>query len=69
MIQQGITEARAADDPEAAFDDVFGSWINHWKEKLAEFHGRAVPQEDKEAIPDLSVRRIKRRFLICRSGG
>ncbi|SNR61580.1 hypothetical protein [Halorubrum vacuolatum] len=61
MIQQEITEVRAADDPEAAFDDVFGSWIDHWEEKFAEVHGRAVPQEDKEAILDLLVGELRER--------
>lgn len=29
MIRNGIEDVTAADDPEAAFDDVFGSWIGH----------------------------------------
>lgn len=61
MIQQGITEVRAADDPEAAFEDVFGSWIDHWEDKFAEVHGRAVPEEDKEAILDLLVGELRER--------
>jgi hypothetical protein len=55
MIQDGIEDVTAADDPEAAFDEVFGSWIGHWKEKFDELDGRAVPDEDREAILDLLV--------------
>lgn len=61
MIREGIEDVRAADDPEAAFDDVFGSWIDHWEEKFDELDGRDVPDEDKEAILDLLVGELKER--------
>lgn len=61
MIEQGITEVRAADDPEAAFEDVFGSWIDHWEDKFAEIHGRAVPEKDKEAILELLIGELRER--------
>jgi hypothetical protein len=61
MIQKGIKDVRAADDPEKIFEDVFGSWIRHWEEKFDELDGRPVPEEDKEAILDLLVGELKER--------
>jgi hypothetical protein len=61
MIQKGIEDVKAADDPEATFDDVFGSWIDHWGEKFDELDGRKVPEEDKEAILDLLIDELKER--------
>jgi hypothetical protein len=61
MIQKGIEDVRVAADPETAFDDVFGSWIDHWEEKFDELDGRPVPDEDKEAILDLLVDELKKR--------
>jgi len=63
-IQGGIEEVRSADDPEAAFEDVFGSWIDHWEEKFDELDGRKVPDEDKQAIVDLLVGVLKERAEI-----
>ncbi|MEF8783840.1 MAG: hypothetical protein V5A39_13025 [Haloarculaceae archaeon] len=60
-IQERIEEVKTADDPEAAFEDVFGSWIDHWEEKFDELDGRKVPDEDKEAIVDLLVDTLKER--------
>jgi len=54
-------QVTAADDPEATFEDVFGSWIDHWEEKFDELDGRKVPDEDKEAIVDLLVGELKER--------
>jgi hypothetical protein len=64
MIRDGIEDVTAADDPEAAFDEVFGSWIDHWAEKFDELDGRAVPDEDREAILDLFVSELKQRAGI-----
>lgn len=64
MIQNGIEEVRAADDSEATFDDIFGSWIEYWEEKFDELNGRTVPDEDKEAILDLLVGALKERAEI-----
>lgn len=61
MIQKRIEDVRAADDPEAAFDDVFGSWIDHWEEKFNELDGRQIPDKDKEAILDLLIGELKER--------
>lgn len=60
-IQEGIREVTAADDPEATFEDVFGSWIDHWEEKFDELDDRKVPEEDKEAIVELLVGELKER--------
>jgi len=60
-IQEGIEQVTAAEDPEATFEDVFGSWIDHWEEKFDELDGRNVPEEDKEAIVDLLVGELKER--------
>ena len=60
-FQEGIEEVSSADDPETAFEDVFGSWIDHWEEKFDELDGRPVPEEDKEAILDLLVGEQKER--------
>ena len=60
-IQEGIEQVTAAEDPEATFEDVFGSWIDHWEEKFDELDGRNVPEEDKEAIVDLLVGELQER--------
>jgi len=60
-IQEGIEEVKSADDPEARFDDVFGSWIDHWDEKFDELDGREIPEEDKEAIVELLIDVLKER--------
>jgi hypothetical protein len=60
-IQKGIEKIKTADDPEATFEDVFGSWIDHWEEKFDELDGRKIPEEDKEAIVDLLVDVLKER--------
>lgn len=62
--QKGIEEVRTADDPEAAFEDVFGSWIDRWEEKFDEFDGRKVPEEDKEAIVELLVGELRERAAL-----
>jgi hypothetical protein len=64
IIQKGIEDVRAADDPEDTFEDVFGSWIDHWEEKFDELDGRNVPEEDKEAILDLLVGELKERAKL-----
>lgn len=60
-IQEGIEKVRTADDPEATFEDVFGSWIDHWEAKFDDLDGRNVPEEDKDAILDLLVGELKQR--------
>ena len=64
MIQKGIEDVRAADDPEDTFEDVFGSWIDHWEEKSDELDGRNVPEDDKEAILGLLVGELKERAKL-----
>jgi hypothetical protein len=59
--QTGIEEVTAAEDPEVAFEDVFGSWIGRWEEKFDEFDGRKVPEEDKAAIIELLVGELRDR--------
>jgi len=61
MIQKGIEDVRTADDPEDTFEEVFGSWIDHWEEKFDKLDGRPVPEEDKEAILNLLVGELKER--------
>ncbi|MFP9193715.1 hypothetical protein ACLI4Q_19020 [Natrialbaceae archaeon A-CW1-1] len=61
MFREAIKDVRAADNPEATFEDMFGSWINHWEEKFDELDGRNVPEEDKEAILNLLVGELKER--------
>jgi hypothetical protein len=60
-VENGLEEVKSADDPEATFEDVFGSWIDRWEEKFDEFDGRTVPEEDKEAIIDLLVGELRER--------
>lgn len=60
-IQEDIEKVKTADDPEATFEDVFGSWIDHWEEKFDDLDGRNVPEEDKDAILDLLVGELKER--------
>ena len=60
-IQEGIEQVTAAEDPEETFENVFGSWIDHWEEKFDELNGRNVPEEDKEAIVDLLVGELQER--------
>jgi len=43
---------------------MFGSWIDHWKEKFDELDGRKVPEEDKDAIVELLVDALKERAEI-----
>lgn len=63
-IQEGIEQVKVADDPKATFEDVFESWIDHWEEKFDELDGRTVPEEDKDAIVDLLVGKLKERADI-----
>lgn len=63
-IQEGIEEVTAADDPEATFENVFSSWIDHWEGKFDELDGRKVREEDKEAIVDLLVGELKERTKL-----
>ncbi|WP_138005495.1 hypothetical protein [Halalkalirubrum salinum] len=60
-IQEEIEKVKTADDPEATFEDVFGSWIDHWEDKFDDLDGRNVPEEDKDAILDLLVGELKER--------
>lgn len=63
-IRAGIEEIRAADDPEAAFEDEFGWVIDYWEEKFENVDGRKVPEEDREAIVDMLVDALKERAEI-----
>jgi hypothetical protein len=51
MIQKGIEDVRTADDPEETFEDVFGSWIDHWEEKFDESISQSIlfPSETGES--------------------
>jgi hypothetical protein len=60
-IQEGIEAVKTADDPEATFEAEFQSWIDYWEEKFDEVDGRKVPEEDKEAIIELLIDRLKER--------
>lgn len=64
ILRKEIQEVRNADDPEAAFDDAFASWIDHWEDKFDELDGRKIPEEDKEAIIELLVDTLKERAGI-----
>jgi len=63
-IEEGIEKVKTADDPEATFEVVFESWIDHWEEKFEELDGRDVPEEDKEAIVGLLIDELKARAEI-----
>jgi len=63
-IQEGTETVKTADDPEAAFEEEFKSWIDHWEEKFDEFDGRKVPEEDRDAIVELLVDTLRERAEI-----
>jgi len=63
-IQEGIETVKTADDPEAAFEEEFKSWIDHWEAKFDEFDGRTVPDEDTDAIVELLVDVLRERAEI-----
>ncbi len=60
-IEEQIETVKTADDPEDAFDEVFGSWIDHWKDKFAEVHGQPVPDDQQEEIIRLLVNELRSR--------
>lgn len=64
MVKERLEEIQAANDPETAFEEVFGSWIDHWEDKFDELDGRKVPEEDTEAIIELLVDALKERAGI-----
>jgi hypothetical protein len=63
-IEEGIEKVKTADDPEATFEEVFESWIDHWEEKFDELDGRDVPEEDTDAIVELLVDELEERAGI-----
>ncbi len=60
-IEEQIERVKTADDPEDAFDEAFGSWIDHWEDKFAEVYGRPVPDDQREEIVHLLVDELRSR--------
>lgn len=60
-IEEQIETVKTADDSEDAFDDAFGSWIDHWEDKFAEVHGRPVPDDQRKEIVQLLVSELRSR--------
>lgn len=60
-IQEEIEGVKRADDPEAAFDAAFASWIDHWEAKFAEVNGRPVPDDKQDEIIQLLVDELRSR--------
>lgn len=47
--------------PEDAFEEAFGSWIDYWEAKFADVHGRPVPDDHQEKIVRLLVDELRSR--------
>lgn len=60
-IEKQIETVKTAENPEDAFEKAFGSWIDHWKDKFAEVHGRPVPNDQQEEIVRLLVDELRSR--------
>jgi hypothetical protein len=60
-IEEQLEAVKTAENPDEAFDDAFGSWIDHWEDKFAEVHGRPVPDDQREEIIRLLVDELRSR--------
>jgi hypothetical protein len=60
-IEEQLEAVKIAENPDEAFDEAFGSWIDHWKDKFAEVHGRPVPDDQREEIIRLLVDEMRSR--------
>jgi hypothetical protein len=63
-IEEQIEAVKTAANPEEAFDEAFGSWIDHWGDKFAEVHGRPVPDDQREEIIRLLVDELRSRASL-----
>jgi hypothetical protein len=60
-VEEQIETIKTAENPEDAFEEAFGSWIDHWEDKFAEVHGRPVPTDQREKIVRLLVDELRSR--------
>lgn len=60
-IEEQVETVKTAEEPEEAFEEAFGSWIDHWEDKFAEVHGRPVPDDQREEIIRLLVDELRSR--------
>lgn len=63
-IEEQIETVKTAAHPEDAFDEAFGSWIEHWEDKFADVHGRPVPDEQQDEITRLLIDELRSRAEI-----
>jgi hypothetical protein len=49
-IEAVIEEVEAAEQPAAAFEEAFASWIRHWEDMFADVHGQPVPADQQQEI-------------------
>jgi hypothetical protein len=60
-IEELIEEVKTAEQPEAAFEEAFASWIRHWEDMFADVHGRSVPADQQQEILRLLVDELRSR--------
>jgi len=60
-VEEEIEAVKTAENPEDAFDEAFGSWIDHWENKFAEVYGRPVPDDQREEIIRVLVDELRSR--------
>jgi len=60
-VEKQLETVKTAENPQDTFDEAFGSWIDHWKDKFAEVHGRPVPDDQREEIIRLLVDELRLR--------
>ena len=58
ILEEQIEIVKSASHPEEAFEEEFGSLIQHWNDKFADVHGRPVPDEKHEEIVRLLVNEL-----------
>jgi hypothetical protein len=63
-IEEEVEAVKLADNPEAAFDAAFASWIDLWEDKFAEVDGRPVPDDKQDEIIQLLVDELRSRAGI-----
>lgn len=63
-FEEQIGTVKTATHPEDAFNEAFGSWIEHWEDKFADVHGRPVPDDQQKEITRLLIDELRSRAEI-----
>lgn len=61
IIEEQIETVKSASHPEEAFEEEFGSLIEHWNDKFADVHRRPVPDEKRDEVVRLLVDELRSR--------